>query len=109
MKVYVLVKVTYDYHRFQDNYGVFKTIPEAEKHANEQNDSLRVLCYPDNFEKNMDDREEHHWCVQEFAVLPVVVIESGCNKKDYGYCQHWKDQKYGCRGCDKSFKDRTAL
>ena len=67
MKVYVLVKVTYDYYRFQDNYGVFKTIAEAVKYAKEKDNKLDVFCYTDNFEENMDNREKFHWCVQEFC------------------------------------------
>lgn len=65
MKVYVLVKVTYDYYRFQYNHGVFKTINEAEKYAKDKAD-YDVLCYNDNYDENMDNREKEHWCIQEF-------------------------------------------
>lgn len=66
MNVYVLVLVTYDYHRFQENYGVFKTIEAAENYAKIQNGTIDVLCYDNNFESTMDNRESKHWCVQCF-------------------------------------------
>ena len=66
MNVYVLVLVTYDHYRFQYNYGVFRTIEAAEKYAKTKDDTIDVLCYDDNFEEIMDNRESKHWCVQCF-------------------------------------------
>ena len=64
MDVYVLVLVTYDFYRLQDNYGVFKSIDEAKKYANKTDDTIDVLCYDYNCEETMDNRELKHWCVQ---------------------------------------------
>lgn len=66
MNVYVLVLVTYDYYRFQDNLGVFKSIEDATNFAKKTDDTIDVLCYDDNFEETMDNRESKHWCVQSF-------------------------------------------
>ena len=67
--VYVLVKVTYDYYRFQENYGVYKTIAEAEKQAKAEDDRLNILCYTDNINRAIDRIEEDHWWIQEFCCL----------------------------------------
>jgi hypothetical protein len=66
MKVYVLVQVTYCYHRFQHNYGVFESLEAAEKYANNRDNNLDVFCYNDNHDESLDNMEENHWCIQEF-------------------------------------------
>lgn len=68
MKVYVLVKVDYDYYRFNYNYGVFSTIDEAKSFA-EEKDVLDVYCYSDRFNESLDDPEKAHWQIQEWDVL----------------------------------------
>ncbi len=66
MDVYVLVLVSYDYYRFQDNMGVFRTIDAAIAQAKFLNSKVEILCYDENEEKNMDNKEKTHWCIQHY-------------------------------------------
>ena len=69
MKLYVLVRVTYDWYRFQTNCGVFKTASGANDFAKKQPDKLPILYYNSNFHEETDDLEITHWCVQEFVCM----------------------------------------
>ena len=65
MKVYILVLVTYDYYRFQDNIAVYDNIKKCEDRAKIEDEDKPVYCYNDNYDENLDNREESHFCVQE--------------------------------------------
>ena len=65
MKVYILVIVTYDYYRFQDNIAVYDSIKKCEDRAKIEDEYMKVYCYNDNYNYDLDDRQEDHFCVQE--------------------------------------------
>ena len=71
MKIYVLVKVEYDYYRFQENFGAFTSEKDAELRAKKLRSSYDVYCYVGNGEKEseLNNSEEPHWWIQSFDLI----------------------------------------
>ena len=61
--MYVLVKVDYDYHRFQENMAVFTTAEEAKKQCG----SLEMYEEDSEREDFFDDKDLTHYWLQSFS------------------------------------------
>ena len=65
-KVYILVEVSYDYYRFQDNIYATSSKKELDKYIKEK--WLEVLNYESGSEEGilLNNREECHIWLEEF-------------------------------------------
>lgn len=65
--IFVIVKVTYDYYRFQDNLGAATDIDDARRLAAEFANKLGVMVIEDKQQsEDMLKSEVHHILIEEF-------------------------------------------
>lgn len=68
-RVFILVKVTYDYYRFQDNIGVFSDVDSAIQEAKKQSPEYPIYFYNENENDELDEKELCHYLIQSFLLL----------------------------------------
>ena len=75
MKAYVIVSVTYDWYRFQDNLAVCLSHEEAMRKAHDAADGLSVYEYPEGSDRaaELNGKEKRHIWIEEFRVINEVV------------------------------------
>jgi len=68
---YILVEVTYDYHRFQENRGAFGWKETAENMARLQNKKFPIYDYEAGSaeEEALNKAEKNHWWIQKMKVI----------------------------------------
>ena len=64
-KVYVLIKVEYDYFRFQDFCGVFNDLDDVFDYMNKIDPDIPIYSYIGNKHEDHDRNENHHWQIRE--------------------------------------------
>jgi hypothetical protein len=69
MTVYILIAVSFDWYRFQDNQGVFLSLQDAVLAAKNEDDSLEIVI-PNDLEayKKMEVCEQVHWYIEEWKI-----------------------------------------
>lgn len=70
MKIYIVVHVTYDYYRFEDNVGVADSWLKAKDFCNEEYPNLQIYEYiigDDEYRYLRDIEQEHLW-LQKFEI-----------------------------------------
>lgn len=69
MKAYVLLKVTYDWFRFQENLGVFDSAIKARYFASQLEEPLcGIFEYVENYSDIAFINERSHYQIQEFEI-----------------------------------------
>lgn len=67
-RVFILVRVTYNYYRFQDNIGAFNDVDSAIQEAKKQSPEHPIYFYNENENKELDKKELCHYLIQSFLL-----------------------------------------